>query len=209
MKKSISILALFGCMFLYSQDVYQKGFSAGYKAGYCYNILGCIAPVSPIGNRDIKSDFQTGYNNGFVIGQQDQRSNNQQYNSNTGGALGQLKPSVQDLDLNVDPNHMRELWADYYEKRRIKKERKAAEKAKMNAAIPQLVVDHTTEVIGEIDKLKNRLKGKNISDIEIEKITNNLHHENETIYNKYKDKVEKYGDFYVENKKLKEKISKL
>jgi len=48
-----------------------------------------------------------------------------------------------------------------------------------------------------------------MTDAEIDKIVNNLHYENQTLYNRYKDNIKKYGDFYVENKKLKEKISKL
>lgn len=208
MKKFLLIFTLLSSMLFYSQDVYQNGFSAGYKAGYCYNLLGCVAPISPIGDRDIKNDYQTGYNNGFVKGQQDQKQYTTQYTP-TGGALGQLRPSVQELDLNIDPNHMRELWADYYEKRRIKKQKKLAEQKEREVKISQLIVDHTTEVIDEIDKLKKRLKSNNISDKEIDKIVNNFHYENQTLYNKYKDNIKKYDDFYVENKKLKEKISKL
>lgn len=208
MKKLMTLFTVLLSTILYCQDSYQNGFSAGYKAGYSYNVLACVAPISPIGDRDIKNDYQTGYNNGFVKGQQDQKQYTTQYTP-TGGALGQLRPSVQDLDLNIDPNHMRELWADYYEKRRIKKQKKLVEKQEREAKIPQLVIDHTTEVIDEIEKLKKRLKDNNISDEEINKIVNNFHYENQRLYNKYKANIKKYGDFYVENKKLKEKISKL
>lgn len=208
MKQLLTFFAVVLSTILYCQDSYQKGFSAGYKAGYCYNILGCIAPIAPIGYIDIKNDYQTGYNNGFVKGQQDQKESTAQYSSN-GDALGQLKPAVKDLDLNIDPNYTRELWTDYYEKRRIKKQKKLAYEQKRNAEISTLVVDHTNEVINEIDKLKARLKANNISDSEINRIVKNFHYENQTLYNKYKDNVKKYGDFYVENKKLKEKISKL
>lgn len=61
MKKFLSLFTVLSYMLFYSQDVYQNGFSAGYKAGYCYNTLGCIAPISPIGDRYIKNDYQTGY----------------------------------------------------------------------------------------------------------------------------------------------------
>ncbi|WP_288243478.1 hypothetical protein [uncultured Chryseobacterium sp.] len=208
MKKLMTLFTVLLSTILYCQDIYQNGFSAGYKAGYCYNNLGCIAPISPIGDRDFKNDYQTGYNNGFVKGQQDQKQYTTQYTP-TGGALGQLRPAVQELDLNIDPNYMRELWINYYEKRRIKKQKKLAEQQEREAKIPQLIVDHTTEIIDEIDKLKKRLKANNMTDAEIDKIINNLHYENQTIYNKYKNNIKKYGDFYVENKKLKEKISKL
>ncbi|MEA1850925.1 hypothetical protein U9K52_18580 [Chryseobacterium sp. MHB01] len=208
MKKLMTIFTVLLSTILYCQDIYQNGFSAGYKAGYCYNILGCIAPISPIGDRDIKNDYQTGYNNGFVKGQQDQKHYTTQHTP-TGGAYGQVKPAVQELDLSIDTDHMRDLWADYYEKRRIKKQKKIAEKQEKEAKISQLIIDRTTEVIDEIDKLKKRLKANSMNDAEIDKIITNFHYENQTLYNKYKDNVKKYGDFYVENEKLKEKISKL
>lgn len=211
MKKLIKLFALFLSIFIYSQDPYQNGFSAGYKAGYCYNILGCVAPVAPIGYRDINNDYQSGYNNGFVKGQQDHVSQSSSYN--TGGVQGQLRPSVPDMDLNIDPNNMREMWANYYEKRKRKKEAKLRAKlendSKQNSVLIQLIADRTLEVVSEMDKLKIRLKNKNMSDTEIENIIYDLHYENQTIYNTYKNDPNNYPDFYVKNKKLKEKISKM
>ncbi|MDR2205828.1 MAG: hypothetical protein LBE36_06710 [Flavobacteriaceae bacterium] len=90
MKKILLLAALFITSFLLSQTTYQNGFSAGFKAGYCYGeITGCIAPVSPIAPLDINQTYQSGYNNGFVAGQQRKTQDTQ----NTGGAYGQLKPT--------------------------------------------------------------------------------------------------------------------
>lgn len=204
MKKLTTIFSFIISTFLYSQDVYQNGFSAGYKSGYCYNVLGCVAPISPIGFRDIKNDYQTGYNNGFVKGQQDQISNNAPYNP-TGGVQGQLRPSIPDMDLNIDPNLSREMWANYYEKRRVKKE----QQAKNNEILVRMITEQTIEVMVEMDKLKLRLKEKNINDKEIENIIYDLHYENQTLYNEYKVKPEKIKYFNRKNEALIERIIKM
>ncbi|NMR34238.1 hypothetical protein HIO71_08450 [Chryseobacterium aquaticum] len=204
MKKITTIFSVIISTILYSQDVYQNGFTAGYKAGYCYNVLGCIAPVTPIGQLDVKQDYQTGYNNGFVKGQQDQVSNNTSYIP-TGGVKGQLRPSIPDMDLNIDPNLSREMWANYYEKRRVKKE----QQAKNNETLVRMITEHTIEVMVEMDKLKIRLKEKNISDKEIDNIIYDLHYENQTIYNEYKNEPKKYKQFYKKNLELKERINKM
>ncbi|MDQ0593569.1 hypothetical protein QFZ37_002283 [Chryseobacterium ginsenosidimutans] len=204
MKKLITIFTLILSVFIYSQDAYQNGFSAGYKSGYCYNILGCVSPAAPIGYRDVNNNYQTGYNNGFVKGQQDQVSQNSSYN--TGGVKGQIKPAISDLDLNIDPNNMRQMWADYYEKRKIKKQAKLDKKNRQNEILAQIITDKTIEIAKEMDKLKDRLKSKNINDKEIENIIYDLHYENQTIYNQYKIKPEKYSEYYDEYLKLKNKI---
>ncbi len=204
MKKLALILSMTISIIVYSQNQYQNGFSSGYKAGYCYNVLGCVAPIAPIGFIDIKNDYQTGYNNGFVKGQQDQVSNNTSYNS-TGGAKGQLRPSIPDYDISFDPEVMRKMWGDYYEMRRIKKE----EKARQNEFLIKMVTEHTIEVMVEMDKLKIRLKEKNINDKIIENIIYDLHYENQTIYNEYKNEPKKYKQFYKKNLELKERIIKM
>lgn len=63
----IKYLFLFVPIIILSQTTYQNGFKAGYEAGYCHGKIGCIAPIAPIGALDIKNDYQTGYNNGFVL----------------------------------------------------------------------------------------------------------------------------------------------
>ncbi|KNB60624.1 hypothetical protein [Chryseobacterium sp. Hurlbut01] len=203
MKKIITLFSLIVSTVLYSQDVYLNGFSLGYKAGYCYNILGCVAPIAPIGFIDVKNDYQTGYNNGFVKGQQDQAYNNQQVKN--GGVKGQLSPSIPDYDISFDPEVMRKMWGDYYERRRVKKE----EKTKQNEFLIKMVTEHTIEVMVEMDKLKIRLKEKNISDKEIENIIYDLHYDNQKIYNEYKNEPKKYKQFYKKNLELKERIIKM
>lgn len=203
MRKILTILTIVSSSILYCQNVYQNGFSAGYKAGYCYNVLGCVEPVAPIGFVDIKNDYQTGYNNGFVKGQQDQIT--QKSSNNTGGVQGQLRPSIPDMDLNIDPNLSREMWANYYEKRRVKKE----QKAKNNDILVRMITEQTIEVMIEMDKLKLRLKEKNVNDKEIENIIYGLHYENQTLYNEYKVKPEKIKYFNRKNEELKERIIKI
>lgn len=203
MRKILTILTIASSSILYCQNVYQNGFSAGYKAGYCYNQLGCVAPIAPIGQLDIKTDYQTGYNNGFVKGQQDQIA--QKTSNNTGGVQGQIRPSIPDLDLNIDPNASREMWANYYEKRRIKKENQA----KNNEILVRMITEQTIEVMVEMDKLKLRLKEKNVNNKEIENIIYDLHYENQTLYNEYKVKPEKIKYFNRKNEELKERIIKM
>ena len=109
------ILFFFPAIF-FSQTTYQNGFSAGYQAGYCHGVIsGCVSPVAPIGPVDIKNDYQTGYNNGFVAGKQQQQTNN----TNSGGAYGQLKPTdnkvgevYQNMIDNMVNSHNQRLQAE-------------------------------------------------------------------------------------------------
>ncbi len=94
MKKSLTVLLF--CLLVtpgFSQNEYSRGFQAGYKAGYCHNDYGCIAPVPPItpiplvGESDY--NYQDGYNRGFKRGLEDkQKSKDRQgYHQQSGGSL--------------------------------------------------------------------------------------------------------------------------
>lgn len=53
---------------------YCTGWDKGYKAGYCYERFGCIAPISPIcpiAKIDCLEGYKCGYNRGFVKGLED------------------------------------------------------------------------------------------------------------------------------------------
>ncbi len=74
MKRFLTALATLGFAVIFAQAAYASsfcyGFQAGYKAGYCYQQFGCIAPIPPIcpipGIGE--STFQDGYNRGFLAG---------------------------------------------------------------------------------------------------------------------------------------------
>ena len=130
-----TLILLFFPAIFFSQTTYQNGFSEGYRAGYCHGVIsGCVSPVAPIGPVDIKNDYQTGYNNGFVAGKQQQQSSN----TNSGGAYGQLKPTdskvgdvyqnmVNNIISNHDNTNIQQAWDNYY----LKKEQNL-ETAKQN-----------------------------------------------------------------------------
>ena len=123
---------------LFFSDYHQSGFSAGFQAGYCHGVIsGCVSPVAPIGPVDIKNDYQTGYNNGFVVGKQQRQTSD----TKSGGAYGQLKPTdnkvgdvyqnmVNNIISNRDNSKIQQAWEDYYWRKEEK--RQAKEDAKNN-----------------------------------------------------------------------------
>ena len=133
-----TLILLFFPAFIFSQITYQNGFSAGYQAGYCHGVIsGCVSPVAPIGPVDIKNDYQSGYNNGFAAGKQQQQTSN----TNSGGAYGQLKPTdnkvgdvyqnmVNNIISNRDNTKIQQASEDYYWRKEEK--RQAKEDAKNN-----------------------------------------------------------------------------
>ncbi len=68
------------------------GFQAGYKAGFCYNDFGCVAPIPPVTPIPLigesSQNYKDGYNRGFKMGLEDKQNaksrqgNNQQSGSN-------------------------------------------------------------------------------------------------------------------------------
>jgi len=77
MKKLLFILLLVVCTsgatIKNTTSDFCDGFEKGYKAGWCYQIVGCIdpiIPVCPVPNVNENSE-QDGYNKGFVQGRAD------------------------------------------------------------------------------------------------------------------------------------------
>jgi len=107
-------LVLLISMAALSQSNYYNGFDVGFKEGYCYLKVGCIAPNAPNPpnpgvSEDINS-YKDGYNRGFAIGcavQQSAKSNQQRQQYKT------ATPENIDYMYKIDYND-RELLTKYY-----------------------------------------------------------------------------------------------
>jgi len=69
---------LFISLPLFAQTNFEKGFSDGYKKGYCYyQLVGCLEPIAPIAPilrvGENSSNYKDGYNRGFEMGTQAQK----------------------------------------------------------------------------------------------------------------------------------------
>lgn len=71
MKKLILLLLMIPLLsFSVTASSFCDGWKKGYKAGYCYQVTGCISPIVPtcpiakVG----ENTYQDGYNRGFVAG---------------------------------------------------------------------------------------------------------------------------------------------
>jgi hypothetical protein len=94
MKPLFSTLLIFLILFSLGQSNYETGFASGYKAGYCYNDIGCVPPSipvtpNPLVNESINS-WQDGYNRGFGMGSRARGNNSGGNNSN--GSFNQVVP---------------------------------------------------------------------------------------------------------------------
>jgi FKBP-type peptidyl-prolyl cis-trans isomerase len=62
---------------VFGQDNYSRGFTSGYKEGYCYNDYGCSSPVPPtppsLNIGESRDSYQDGYNKGFKMGLEDKQ----------------------------------------------------------------------------------------------------------------------------------------
>lgn len=80
MKKILSVVFLFTINLLLAQSNFDRGFSDGYKKGYCQDQGNCIEPISPIAPipsvYESSLSYQDGYNRGFQQGLNSQKSNN-------------------------------------------------------------------------------------------------------------------------------------
>lgn len=85
MKWILVFLSLLINFEVWSQSNYSNGFQNGYKEGYCYSKIGCVSPVPPVTpvprvTEDSKS-YKDGYNRGFEMGYNAQKSSSDQNNS--------------------------------------------------------------------------------------------------------------------------------
>jgi hypothetical protein len=76
MKKLFYVIVLCLSTKSFAQTAFYSGFEAGYKAGYCYGRPSCVAPIVP--NAPVTTtggiSYQDGYNSGFQMGLDKQRS---------------------------------------------------------------------------------------------------------------------------------------
>ena len=75
MKKLFILLMLVVLTSFTTEDKYCEGFQDGYKAGYCYEVVGCIEPTPPIcptPTVNCSTGYKCGYNRGFAKGKADQ-----------------------------------------------------------------------------------------------------------------------------------------
>ena len=79
MKKIIFIFFILNSLTIFSQTNFDRGFSEGYKKGFCQDKgIGCMEPIPPIApipeiGEDMNS-YNDGYNRGFKMGLQQQNS---------------------------------------------------------------------------------------------------------------------------------------
>jgi len=72
----ILLLVFYSFTNLENTTEYSKGYEAGYKAGWCYEIIGCvepIPPVTPVPTVDCPKGYKCGYNRGFAEGLNDRK----------------------------------------------------------------------------------------------------------------------------------------
>lgn len=84
MIKLTTAIFIFISTLTFAQTNFDKGFSDGYKKGYCQDQGNCIEPIPPIapipGVYENSSNYQDGYNRGFQQGLNAQKSNNSSSN---------------------------------------------------------------------------------------------------------------------------------
>jgi hypothetical protein len=117
------VFIFFGLNKTFSQNQFSIGYKNGFKAGYCYNKgVGCISPIPPIpplpNINESWSNFQDGYNRGFIDGRSE-ASNIQIENQSPYGRetyRPDIKPFVP--DYNSFQNIIKKRSIDLEETRR-------------------------------------------------------------------------------------------
>lgn len=113
MTKLITLIFIFILTLTFAQTNFDKGFSDGYKKGYCQDQGSCIEPIPPIapipGVYESSSNYQDGYNRGFQQGLNAQKNSN---NSSTRTRYQTSKPNFIDFSSGYSGetgNHILDL----------------------------------------------------------------------------------------------------
>lgn len=115
MKKKLLFLLLTLSTSIFGQSNFSNGFSDGYKKGFCQNQgNGCISPlppISPIPNVNEKmNSYQDGYNRGFEIGLNSQKSSNNTTNERFKAQSVELsKDNIYKADYTLVQNKMQSM----------------------------------------------------------------------------------------------------
>ena len=137
MKKILLFVTLLISIATFSQTDYSRGFSNGYKEGYCYNDFACISPIPPITPIPLIGEsydnYQDGYNRGFKKGLEDKQAkkNSDNYNGQGNNSYNQQNNTTkqQYVSSYVSPNYDLLLKAlemkqvQYEKNEQIKKEK--------------------------------------------------------------------------------------
>ena len=135
MKKQVATLfLLFVTIVALGQNNYDRGFKNGYKEGYSYNDISCVAPVPPITPIPLigesSDNYQDGYNRGFKTGlenKQAKKTNSGDYQTNSDsrqqGGQGPYLPKYSSLDYGVLMNALEMKHAQYEQNEQMKKEK--------------------------------------------------------------------------------------
>jgi len=121
LSSSMLFISIFITSLAYSQsESFRKGWSDGYKEGYCYQKVGCVTPYVPIFPLpDIGNDtYKGGYNKGFLKGKSD---NTETSSSNENG---EYRPINADFGTQI---------RDYV---RSENELKAERQSRRNQSLP-------------------------------------------------------------------------
>lgn len=135
MKKQVAtLLLLFFTIVVFGQNNYDRGFKNGYKEGYCYNDVSCVAPIPPITPIPLigegSESYQDGYNRGFKTGLEDKqakKTNSGGYQPNSGGrqqgGQGPYLPKYSTIDYGVLMKALEMRQAQYEQNEQMKKEK--------------------------------------------------------------------------------------
>ena len=198
-----------------AQNSFYDGFNSGYKAGYCFNEIGCLEPIPPIAGVQTftpvgQTDYQHGYDTGFTQGQNIKNASKTN-NQVVGSAYAQLRRTEPDrtheyissaVNKLVEENKNRD-WSGYYEQRNLRKQYKEAYREQLKLVYE----DEYLKTSKIIDELYTFLILKYGDTDSIKKSISEFRKENDGIFYKY-NKGKRKDAFRKEMANLKDRISK-